>query len=147
VYGFLDPSHVFVLVHVVLNIGLSCSCLPRVQTFGGEVTRAIAVVALSDPLLGATLGGPFHLGDISPKVLLVCPVQGKASSGEIHWDWDVVHGSQGVRGVESWRCLVIESLWGSAIESLEGSEDQGVCACPHCSEELSGFDHCNGFIL
>ena len=92
----MDPSHVFVLVHVVLDIGLSSSCLPGVWAFSGKVTRVIAVVALLDFLLGVMLERPFHLGDVPSEALLACSVWGEASSGEVHWDWDIVHGSWGV---------------------------------------------------
>ena len=96
-YSLLDPYHVFVLVHVVLDIGLVSSRLPGVQAFGGEVSRAIAVVALSDSLgSGVLLEGPFHLSNVSPEALLVCSVQGEASSREVHWDRDVVYGSWGI---------------------------------------------------
>jgi hypothetical protein len=111
------------------------------------MTGAIAVVALSDPLLGATLERSLYLGGVPSEALLVCSVLGEASSGEVHRNWDVVHGSWGIRGVESWLSLVIESLWRSVIELLQGSEDRGVCARPHCSKELSGFDYHNGFVL
>jgi len=70
--------------------------LPGVWAFSGEVARVIAVVALSDPLLGAALERSVYLGDVPPKALLVCSVWGKASSGEVHWDWDIVHGSRGI---------------------------------------------------
>jgi hypothetical protein len=43
--------------------------------------------------------------------------------------------------------LVIESLRGSVVESLQGSEDWSICACSHCLEELPGFDHCDGFVF
>jgi hypothetical protein len=119
VYGFLDSSHVFVLVHIVLDIGLSSSCLPGERAFGGEVAGAIAIVALSDPLLGAALKGSLYLGNVPSEVLLVCSVRGEASSREVHWDGDIVHGSWGIRGVELWWSLaVVELLWGSVIESL-----------------------------
>jgi hypothetical protein len=93
VYSFLDPSHVFILVHIVLDIGLSSLHLPGVWAFSGKVTGAIAVVALLDSLLGAALERPFHLGDIPSEALLACSVQGEASSREVYWDWDIVHGS------------------------------------------------------
>ena len=95
-YGFLDSGHVFILVHIVLDIGLSSSCLPGEQAFGGEVAGAIAIVALSDPLLGAALKRPIYLSDVPSEALLVCSVWGEVSSGEVHWDWDVVHGSRGI---------------------------------------------------
>jgi hypothetical protein len=119
VYSFLDPGHVFVLVHVVLNIGLMSSRLPGVWAFSSEVSGAITVVALSDPLLGAVLERSFYLGGVPSEALLVCSVRGKASSGEVHRDGDIVHESWGVRGVELWWSLVIvEPLWGSVIKSL-----------------------------
>ena len=111
------------------------------------MSGAIIVVALSDPLLGAMLERFLYLGNVPSEVLPVCSVQREASFGEVHWNGDIVHGSRGIQGVELWWRLVMESLRGSVIESLQGSEDRGVCACPHCSEELSGFDHCDGFIL
>jgi hypothetical protein len=97
VYSFLDSRHVFILVHVVLDIGLVSLCLSRVQAFSGKVPRVIAVVTLSDLLgLGVTLEGFFHLGNISSEALLVCSIWGKVSSREVHWDRDIVHGSWGV---------------------------------------------------
>jgi len=86
VYGFLDPGHVLVLIHIVLDIGLSSSHLPGVWAFGGEVARAITVVALLDPLLGAALERSLYLGDVFSEALLVCSVRGKAPSGEVHRD-------------------------------------------------------------
>jgi len=35
----------------------------------------------------------------------------------------------------------------AVVEPLYRSEDWGVRACPYGSEELSGFDYCNGFIF
>jgi len=91
VYSFLDPGHVFVLVHIVLDIGLSSLHLPGVWAFGGKVAGAVTVVALPDPLLGTALERSLHLGDISSEALLVCSVWGKASSGEVHRDWNIVY--------------------------------------------------------
>jgi len=97
VYGFLDPHYVFVLVHVVLDIGLASSRLFRVWAFGSKVPGVIAVIALSDPLRSrAVLEGFSHLGNVSSEALLVCPIRGKASSREVHWNGDIVHGSWGV---------------------------------------------------
>ena len=148
-YGFLDPHHVFVLVHVVLDIGLASSRLSRAWAFGSEMPRVIAVIALLDPLGSrVALEGFFYLSNVSPEVLLVCPVRGEVSSGEVHWDGDVVHGSWGIRGIELRGCsAVAEPRQGAVIESLQGPEDRGIHACSHCSEELSGFDHCNGFVF
>ena len=81
---------------VVLDIGLSSLRLPGVQAFGGKVARAITVVAFSDSLLGAVLERSLYLSNVPSEVLLVCSVQGKAPSGEVHWDWDIVHRSRGV---------------------------------------------------
>jgi len=67
-----------------------------VWAFSSKVTGAIAVVALLDFLLGVMLERPFYLGDIPSEALLACSVQGEASSGEVHWDWDVVHRSWGI---------------------------------------------------
>jgi hypothetical protein len=86
VYGFLDPSHVFILIHIVLDVGLSSSCLPGVQAFGSKVARTIAVVAFSNLLLGAALERSLYLGDVFSEALLVCSVRGKAPSGEVHQD-------------------------------------------------------------
>jgi len=71
-----------------------------VWAFGGKVARVIAVVAFLDSLLGAALERSLYLSNVPSEVLLVRSVRGKASSGEVHWDWDVVHGSWGIRGVE-----------------------------------------------
>jgi len=149
VYGFLDSRHVFVLVHVVLDIGLLSLRLFRAWALSGEVSRAIAVVTLSDSLGSWTaLEGFFYLSEVSSKALLVRPVWGKASSGEVHWNGDIVHGPWGIRGIELWwPRVVVEPLWRAIIESLQGSEDRGVCARSHRSEELSGLDHCNGLIF
>ena len=108
----MDSCHVFVLVHVVLDVGLSSSHLSRARAFSGKVSRAVAVVTLSDPL-GSRVAWErsFHLSEVSPKALLVCSVWGKASSGEVHWDRNIVHGSWGVRGIELWwPRAVVESL-------------------------------------
>jgi len=67
-----------------------------VWTLGSKVARAIAVVASLGILLWAALERSFYLSDVSPEVLLVCSVWGKAPSGEVHWDWDVVYRSWGV---------------------------------------------------
>jgi len=97
VYSFLNSCHVFILVHVVLDIGPASLRLSRVRAFGGKVPRVIAVVTLLDLLgSGVTLEGFFHLGNISSEALLVCSVWGKVSSGEVHRDRDIVHGSWGV---------------------------------------------------
>ena len=111
-YGFLDSRHVFVLVYVVLDIGLLSSCLSRAWALGGEVSGAIAVVTLSDSLGSwVVLEGFFYLSEVSSKALLVHPVWGKASSREVHWDGDIVHGPQGVRGIELWwPWAVVKSL-------------------------------------
>ena len=95
-YGFLDPSHVFVLVHIVLDVGLPSSRLLGVWTLGSKVARVIAVVTSSGILLWAALERSFYLSDVSPEALLVCSVRGKAPSGEVHWDWDIVHRSRGI---------------------------------------------------
>ena len=119
-YGLLDSCHVFILVHVILDVGPSSSRLFRVWALGGEVPRAIAVITLSDPLGSrVTLERFFHLSEVSPEVLLVCSIRGEASSGEVHWDRDIVHGSRGVRGIELWWSrAVVEPLWRAVIESL-----------------------------
>ena len=80
----MDPSHVFVLVHVVLDIGLSSLRLSGVWAFSSKVAGAIAVVALSDSLLGAALERPLYLSDIPSEALLACSVWGKASPREVH---------------------------------------------------------------
>jgi hypothetical protein len=43
--------------------------------------------------------------------------------------------------------LVVELLQRSVVELLQGSEDQGICACSHCLEELPSFDHCDGLVF
>jgi hypothetical protein len=43
--------------------------------------------------------------------------------------------------------VVVKLRQGVVIKSLQGSEDWGIRACSHRSEELSGFDHCNGFVF
>jgi hypothetical protein len=97
VYGLLDSCHILVLVHIVLGISLAFSCLPWVWAFSSKVSGAIAVVAFSDSLgAGVMLGWSFYLSDVSPEVLLIRPVQGEVSSGEVHRDGDIVHGSWGV---------------------------------------------------
>ena len=148
-YSLLDSHHVFFLVQVVLDIGLVTSCLPRVWAFGGRVSRLITIVTLLDSLgLGVLLEGSLYLGDISSEALLVCPILGEASSRKVHWNGDVVHGSWGIRGIELRGCsAVAEPRQGAVIESSQGPEDRGIHACSHCSEELSGFDHCNGFVF
>ena len=83
------------------------------------MSGAITVVALSDPLLGATLERFLYLGDVPSEVLPVCSVQREASFGEVHWNGDIVHGSWGIRGVElRWSLAVVEPLWGSVIKPL-----------------------------
>ena len=92
----MDPSHIFILVHIVLDVGLSSSRLLGVRALGSKMARAVAVVASSGILLKAALERSFYLSDISSGALLVCSVRGEAPSGEVHWDWDVVHGLWGV---------------------------------------------------
>ena len=92
-YSFLDPRHIFILIHVVLDVGLLSSRLSGARALGSEVPGVVAVVTLLDPLgLRVTLEGLFYLSKVSPKALLVRPVQREASSGEVHWNGDIVHG-------------------------------------------------------
>jgi len=59
--------------------------------------RAITVITLLDSLRSrVALEGFFYLGGVSPKALLVCPVQREVSSGKVYWNRDIVHGSWGV---------------------------------------------------
>jgi len=107
------------------------------------VSRAVAVIALLYPLGVRVVLKRFpYLGNVSSEVLLIGhPVGGEASSGKVHGNWDVVYGSQGVREVELWRSLAV-------VESQLGSlEVRGIQARSHGSEELSGFDYCNGFVF
>ena len=62
----------------------------------------------------------------SPGPIVVSSVSSAkcASSSDVHWDWDIVHASRGVRGVKAvWVLLVIECSVRVALEvSLEVRE-------------------------
>ena len=57
----------------------------------------------------------------SPGAVVVSSVSSAkcAGSSNVHWDWDIIHASRGIRGVKAvWVLLVIEcSVW-VALEVL-----------------------------
>jgi hypothetical protein len=133
VYVFLNSQHVFNLVHIVLDISLSSLRSPWLQAFSHEMSRVFTVVALLDMLpVRVALEGFFYLGGIPSKALLIsCSVWGKASSGQVHGDQDIVHSLWGIGGVELWGPLAVVKVW------LGPLEEWGVGARPHSLEELS----------
>jgi len=72
VHGFLDSRHVFVLVHVVLDVGLASLHFSQSYAFSSEVSGAVAIVALLNSLRARVALEWFpYLGNISLKALLV----------------------------------------------------------------------------
>ena len=86
--GFLDIGHVFILVHIVLDICSLGLGMLRLGAFCSKMSGIVTVIALLDALGSRSF---FYLCYISSKAgLSLSSVWGELASRQVHGYWKVI---------------------------------------------------------